>query len=325
MKEKTKIDRTDLERIKDRELKYSQLCRELKMSTKTGGAKSNQLADLDMYCRLERLLSPTRYAVREIYDVELVQALNGNSKYQAVFEAAMYQALLANGTQQLYVSNMELLELFKEVNENFRLACNKDAMAEMGETYAHFADMGQIAYKILKRWTQRRLKVMEIRGVIIVRRGYRLYSETPDGYILTTNVIADSDKEKLCQEIYNQVVREVMPKGWGGEWVGLTTWLKFERRIKELTAYHTHGQYTDLKSIYIISPPQEQFIRERLDELYSATPELQVINNESCRKILETTQLDKFTTVERKRLVDISVKQNPKLKLRQLLNKEDEN
>lgn len=319
MKEKPKIDKADLERIKDKELKYNQLCRELKLPIKTGGAKNNQLADLDMYCRLERLASPTRYAVREIYNVELIQALNGNSKYQAVFEAAMYQALLANGAQQLYLSNMELLELFKEVNENFRLACNKDAMAELGEPYVHFADMGQIAYKILKRWTQRRLKVMETRGVIIVRRGYRLYSETADGYILTTNVTADSDQEKLCQEIYNQAVREIMPNEWSGEWVGLTVWLKFEKRIKELTAYRTNKQYTDLKSVYIISPPKEQFIRERLQDLYSAMPELQAINNESCRKILETTQLDKFTTNERKRLVDIGIKQSPQIRLNQLI------
>lgn len=76
----------------------------------------------------------------------------------------------------------------------------------------------------------------------------------------------------------------------------------------------------------VIAPaPREQYLRERLKDLYAETPELKLINNESCRKILETTQLDKYTTIERKRLVDISIKQAPKLKLKQLLNKEDEN
>ena len=324
-RKKQEINQADLIKIQGRELKYNQLCKALNMPIKNGYAKTAQLADLEMYCQLERLSSPTRFAVREVYDGDLLEALNGHNKYQALFEAALYQALINNHAEQLYLSNMEMLEMFEEVNENFRLACNKEAMSELGEDYIHFADMGQTAYKILKRWTQRRLKAMEARGIIITRRGYRLYAETPEGYIITTNVQPDSELEQTCQEIYNRAIREIMPLGWAGEWVGLQVWLKFESKIKKLTAERFDEHYIDLKPITIISPPREQYLSERLKDLYTETPELKLINHESCRKILETTQLDKHTTIERKRLVDISIKQSPRLKLKQLLNKEDEN
>lgn len=324
-RKKQEINQADLVKIQGRELKYNQLCKALNMPIKNGYAKTTQLADLEMYCQLERLSSPTRFAVKEVYDGDLLEALNGHNKYQALFEAALYQALINNHAEQLCLSNMEMLEMFEEVNENFRLACNKEAMSELGEDYIHFADMGQTAYKILKRWTQRRLKAMETRGIIITRRGYRLYSETPEGYIITTNVQPDSELEQTCQEIYNRAVREIMPQGWAGEWVGLQVWFKFESKIKKLTAERFDEHYIDLKPITIISPPREQYLREQLKDLYTETPELKLINNESCRKILETTQLDKYTTLERKRLVDISIKQSPRLKLKQLLNKEDEN
>lgn len=322
-RKKQEINQADLVKIQGRELKYNQLCKALNMPIKNGYAKTTQLADLEMYCQLERLSSPTRFAVKEVYDGDLLEALNGHNKYQALFEAALYQALINNHAEQLCLSNMEMLEMFEEVNENFRLACNKEAMSELGEDYIHFADMGQTAYKILKRWTQRRLKAMETRGIIITRRGYRLYSETPEGYIITTNVQPDSELEQTCQEIYNRAVREIMPQGWAGEWVGLQVWFKFESKIKKLTAERFDEHYIDLKPITIISPPREQYLREQLKDLYTETPELKLINNESCRKILETTQLDKYSESERKRLVNISIKQEPEIKLKKLLNKKE--
>ena len=57
--------------------------------------------------------------------------------------------------------------------------------------------------------------------------------------------------------------------------------------------------------------------------MYADMPELALINNESCRKILETTQLDKYSESERKRLVNISIKQEPEIKLKKLLNKKE--
>lgn len=294
----------------------------LDIPTKVGNAKIAQIDDLDMYCQLERLQGPTRFIVKEVYDNALLAELNGNNKYQALFEAMMYKTLIANGDSPLYLSNMETLELFEEVNENFKIACNKDAMAQLGEDYANFADMGQVAYKILKQWTKRRLEIMELRGIVTTARGFRLYSRVNE-YILTTNVAIDSELEKVCQEIYHRAVVEVMPMGWHGEWVGADKWRKFESKIKELVEEEFDGEFYDLKPITIIFPPRKQYLVEVLDKMYSETPELVAINNESCRKILETTQLDKYTENERKNLVDISIKQRPEIKLKKLLNKKE--
>lgn len=294
----------------------------LDVPIKVGNAKIAQIDDLDMYCLLERLDSPTRYVVKEVYDSTLLSELNGNNKYQALFEAMMYKTLIANGDSPLYLSNMETLELFEEVNENFKVACNRDAMAQLGEAYANFADMGQVAYKILKQWTKRRLEIMELRGIITTARGFRLYSEVND-YIITTNISIDSELEKICQEIYHRAVVEIMPEGWHGEWVGAERWRRFEDKIKELVREQFDGDFYDLKPITIIFPPRKQYLIEVLDKMYTDMPELALINNESCRKILETTQLDKYSESERKRLVNISIKQEPEIKLKKLLNKKE--
>lgn len=308
--------------IQGKELKYKQLCQALGVPIKSSNAKTAQLNDLDMYCRLERLYAPTRYIVQEVYDETLLSALNGNNKYQAIFEAALYRELIANGDSPLYLSNMEMLELFEEVNENFRIACNKEMMLQLGDDYACFADMGQVAYKILKQWTKRRIEIMETRGIISTARGYRLYADV-DGYIIINNVPIDSEEEKICQEIYHRAVVEIMPPDWHGEWVGLDKWQKFEERIKQLVINKFNGEFYDMKPITIIYPPRKQYLIEVLNKLYSDRPELAAINNESCRKILETTQLDKYSDVDRKRLVNISIKQSPELKLKNMINKKE--
>lgn len=308
--------------IQGQELKYNKLCQALDVPIKVGNAKISQIDDLGMYCRLEQLSSPTRYVVQEVYDGALLAELNGNNKYQALFESALYRALIENGDSPLYLSNMETLELFEEVNENFKIACNRDVMAQLGEDYANFADMGQVAYKILKQWTRRRLEIMELRGIITTARGFRLYSES-NGYIITTNVAIDSELERVCQEIYHRAVVEMMPIGWHGEWVGADRWRKFESKIKELVREQFDEDFYDLKPITIIFPPRKQYLIEVLDKMYADMPELALINNESCRKILETTQLDKYSESERKRLVNISIKQEPEIKLKKLLNKKE--
>ena len=114
-----------------------------------------------------------------------------------------------------------------------------------------------------------------------------------------------------------------MPPDWHGEWVGLDKWQKFEERIKQLVINKFNGEFYDMKPITIIYPPRKQYLIEVLNKLYSDRPELAAINNESCRKILETTQLDKYSDVDRKRLVNISIKQSPELKLKNMINKKE--
>ena len=134
-----------LKEIKGEELKYSQLCKKLNLKIKTGNAKVSQLNDLQMYCQLNKLDGPTRYMVEEVYDdvVLGLGILNKNNKYQLLFEAAIYQAFLNNNGEPLWVSNMEMLRLFQEVNENFSYACNSEVMRKLGEEFAYMAEMSQ--------------------------------------------------------------------------------------------------------------------------------------------------------------------------------------
>ena len=61
---------------------------------------------------------------------------------------------------------MELLSLFHEVNENFSYSCNTGYMNLLGSNYRTLNEMSQIVYKILKRWTSRRMEQMEKRMII---------------------------------------------------------------------------------------------------------------------------------------------------------------
>lgn len=306
-----------LKMIIGQELKYKELCSKLNLKYKGGEAKSHQLDQLNLYCELEVLSKPTKYIVKKVYDnaVNIFEQLHGNNKYQDLFEGAMYQALLNNNCKPLYMSNMEMLSLFNEVNENFSYCCNEYYMGLLGGSYLTLNEMSQIAYKILREWTKRRMRQMEARKVILTRQGFRLYSKINQAYIIY-NVDIDSEKEKMCQEIYDRAAKEVLPEDWHGEWVQAWRWEKFEERIKELVYEYSHGDYCDLKPITIISPPREEYLIEILNKIYNKIPELQEINKEAVNKIFNTTQLNKFSGEDRVMLIDISIKENPQVLLK---------
>lgn len=306
-----------LREIQGQELKYNKLCQALDLPCKYGNSKAHQLNEIALYCELEILDKPTRYVVHKVYDnaVALLGQIHGNNKFQDLFEGAMYQALLNNDGKPLYISNMEMLKLFNEVNENFSYSCNEYYMNLLGGEYLTLHEMSQIVYKILREWTRRRMTQMEARRVIITRKGFRLYSHINHSYVIT-NVEADSEKERICQEIYDRAAKDTLPEDWKGEWVQAWRWELFEERIKELVEEYFDGDYYDLKPITIIYPPREQYLKEVLDRVYGKIPELKDINEEARQKIFTTTQLDKYTGSNRNMLVDISIKENPDISLK---------
>lgn len=311
--------------ILGKELKYKDLCAELDIPYKNGASKRRQLEDLSLYCDLEVLDNPTRYVVNKVYDGAIIAQINGNNKFQDLFEGAMYQALLNNNGEPLHISNMEMLRLFNEVNENFSYACNKSYMSLLGGDYLTLNEMSQITYKILRQWTKRRMEQMEARRVIITRKGFRLYRKWEDAYIIQ-DVLTDSETEQICQMIYDRAAKETLPEDWHGEWVQSYRWENFEKRIAELTEEFFDGEYINLKPITIISPPKEDYLREILGDIYNKIPELQEINQEARNKIFSTSQLDKYTGADRKMLVDISIKENPSISLKNKIkqrNRED--
>ena len=310
-----------LNEIVGEELKYKQLCEKLNLNYKSSDSKIHQLETLGLYCDLEVLPNPTRYIVHQVYNGAILNHIHKNNKFQDLFEGAMYQTLISNGGRPLYMSNMELLSLFNEVNENFSYSCNESYMKLLGGEYITLNEMSQITYKILREWTKRRMKQMEARKVILTRQGFRLYSNY-DGMYIIHNVDIDSETEKICQEIYDKAAKETLPENWSGEWVAAWRWENFEEKIKELVEEYFQGAYVDLKPITIIFPPREEYLIETLNKIYNKIPELRAINEEAKNKIFNTSQLDKYTGLDRNRFVEISIQEHPTISLRkQIKNK----
>lgn len=333
-----------LKTIEGQELKYKQLCDSLGIPVKAGNAKESQLKDLLVYCDLVKLEKPTRYLVKEVYseEIKILGELDGHNKFQLMFEAALFQAFLDNGGKPLYLSKMDMLKLFKEVNDNFSFAMNQTQMNMLGEEYEYMPKMGEILYRVLTQWTERRIKSMATRKTVMYSEGFRLYKKKIVGqreYTITLDVPKESQTEKICQEIYNQAVEDILPEDWGkyndnellpdleenkkqGKyWVPNYTWMAFEKRIKELVEQRFNYQYDNLKLVKVLSPPTIPKIRERLQELCNQLQATTHINEEVCRKALTISSLDYSTNKERKKFIELNIAMNPSISFKEELDK----
>ena len=321
----------ELKRIQGKEIKYNQLCKELGIAPKKGNSKIAQFNKLTMYCKLEILEKPKRYVIKEVYDqeIEVLGEINKN-KYQILFEAAVCQAFLDNKCEPLYLSNMDTLKLFQEVNENFSYACNKEFMTTIGDEYDYMPEVGIVIYRILKQWTRRRLETMKNRRNIDIVDAYRLYRKIKGDkyeYIEKHDVKYDSELHKICQEIYSSAIEEIMPKNWGDvdkggkAWVSDYAWGLFQNRVRELVKERIKEGYYDLRPIIRISCSTEDWVTKKLASLCVALNALTEINEESCRKALKTAtkQLDDVTQGQRKKFIEINMQPNPEISFKQML------
>lgn len=322
---------TKLKSIEGQELKYKKLCEALSLPVKTSNSKKSQLKNLQIYCQLIEIDSPKRYLVKKVYDeeLEMLGLAKGGNKYQLMFEAAVYQAFLKNSGKPLYLSNMDAIKLFKEVNDNFTYACNSEDMKIMGTEYEYMPEVAKIVYRILRQWTMRRIDSMNTRHTALKETGYRLYKEKEyKGRKYTTyiNVPKDSELSKQCQAIYSRAIDEIMPEGWGTQndglednedkqksgkyWVPEYLWRQFETTIEQLVQKEFNGNYTTLKPIMILKPPTSEYVKEKLEDMCQKLQSLTHINEEACQKALTTTQLDHISNDKRKLFVEINM--NPK-------------
>ena len=331
---KIKIEIEKLKAIKGEELKYNQLCKRLDLPIRYGNSKKSQLNNLRIYCNLKALSSPTRYIITEVYEEGLaflgIDTIHGNNKFQLLFEAALYREFIKNKGKSLYLSDMDLLKLFNEINDNFSYTCNLKNMIKMGKEYTYMTPMGHTVYKILRQWTRRRLEGMEKRKIILSREGFRLYkkitNEKGNEITLIKNVDIDSKEEKICQEIYIQSYEKIMPEDWNSEdkgkyWVPEWRWISFENKIKELVEERFNGEYNDLKCIKIISPPSLNWLKDKLEKINEqiACLETNNINLEVQKKIMSTSQLDNNTNLERKKFIEMNIKKEPPVLFKEAL------
>lgn len=326
-----------LKAIIGQELKYHQLCEALDIPRLGTRQKTSQLKQLQMYCEFEILSKPTRYVVKEVYEKEVkaFEKINGNNKYQMMFDAVVYQTFLENDGQPIYVSTLDMLKLFAEVNENFVYTCSAENMAKLGEDFIYLTEMGQIAKKMLSQWTNNRLKNMAIRNFIVKEKAYRLYTEHKGQYgkfKIGHDFSTDSEVGKKCMAIMAQAIEEIVPNKYIQKatnekeedkmlWMPLPIYNSLQTRIAQLTQDKFEGEYCDLKEISVLRPPDGQWIYKKLNEIYNQLPALQEINKEACKKILTSasSSLDKFTGAERKRFIEVNIKSNPKISLKREL------
>lgn len=332
-----------LKSIVGQELKYHQLCEALDIPRLGTRQKVNQLKQLQMYCEFEILSKPTRYVVNEVYEKEIkaFDKINGNNKYQMMFDAVVYQTFLENNGQPIYVSTTDMLRLFAEVNENFVYTCSAENMAKLGEDFIYFTEMGQIAKKMLGQWTKDRLDNMAVRSFIVKEKAYRLYTQHKGQYgtfRVRHDISTDSELGKQCMAIMAQAIEEIVPEKYIQKatesnknnddknkvlWMPLPIYNSLHTRVAQLVQERFNGVYCDLKEISVLKPPEGQWIHRKLTEIYKEIPALHDINTEACRKILASTSesLDKFTGAERKKFIEVNIKQNPEILLKKELEK----
>ena len=324
----------NLKKIIGKELKYKSLCESIGIPVKGGDAKKSQIKDLQTYCSLSLLERPTRFVVEDVYDeaFEVINGISGNNKFQAIFDAALYHALIENHGEPLYVSGLELIRLFQEVNDNFGVTLNIHNLKKIGDEYIYMNSMSDIVYRVLKQWTEHKLNSMNSRGVIRLSTGYRLYKKMHghkgDFYVKydvpqsTKNNVNELDQ--LCMAIYNKTHEKCFPflqesyiqrkldkKEKVNYFIPEYKLKLFNDELDKAITEATDGEYCKMKRVKVITPPQESWLQEKLAQIYKEYPDLNEITNEVHNKVLTIKQLDDFTGNERKLYAKMNIDRNP--------------
>lgn len=321
-----------LKQLEGHELKYKELIEYLGLPYVSGNSKLKQLSDLLLYCDYEILEKPTRYYIKEVY--ETIYNLTSN-ELQRIFDAILFQALLNNNGYPLYLSSMDILNIFKEINSNFAFTFSKNNLIKINEDYSYMNDMSEIVYSILLRWTNRRIESMAKRQFIRITEGYRLTKiiKNKDDfniYIRYNVPLSTSEKiselDQLCNKIYQETYEAMFPQLSyktlkqirGAEEIKRKKFLsienlqQFNTELNKQIAIATNNEYQRMKKVKVIFPPDNEWLKDKLTFLYSkAAPNFNLINEEACNKILSTIQLDKFTGLQRKEYIQFNIMPNP--------------
>lgn len=297
-----------LKTIIGEELKYKDLCSKLNIEYKRGNAKNAQLKNIELYCDLQVLSSPTRYKVNEVYDKELVK-FNSNTKLQEEIEDVIIQLLQLNNFNVLYITKNQLLVSLYLVNENYIVLKNPKLRRSLEKvTNTDYYDLYLSADKsgdILMKWVDRALDRMEKRGLILYRRGYCLHKEVNIGDCIvrtkyevpSTNPNEDGVSiEQRIHGCYRQALESLGLGGFNG-YVPIHLKNNFNEKFNILVKEEFNGEYDGAYKTKIIIPADPKRVKSFSDVKTK-------LNEEAQRKIRETAQLDCLTGTERKKLLD---------------------
>ena len=311
-----------LERIKDKELKYKQLCQELNIEYKRGNAKTAQLKTIALYCDLKTIQSPTRFIVNEVYDNKML-VYNGNTKLQEEIESVIVDLLKLNDFNIMYMTNTQLLMSLYMVNNNYKVLkipkLRKALERATGEDYYGLYLSANKSGEILIKWVDRALERMAKRKLISYHRGFCLFKEChTEEYSFFQKyevpVSSPHDQAPTMEQRVNGCYNQALESFNLGESGYIPAELKFafNEKFNYLIKEEFNGEYSGAYKVKIIIPSDPKRVK-RFNNIMTE------INQESQKKIKETKQLDYLTGVQRKRLLDEIISFNPSVKYKELI------
>lgn len=328
-----------LKSIQGQPLSYSKLCRALGMENKGSSvsSKKSQLSKLSDLCNIKILRNPTRYIITEVYDedmLDIIKFLNA-PRQQILFNIALHKQIISNGSGLLFCSNTQLLKLLGEVNENFSYTFNSDNPLALGDEYFYMQAMSKTVYNILMQWTRR--KICNMGFAIIATPAFRLYTDTytPQGTVVQyVNVSFGSSLYSRCQRVMDIAINEIItdPKYLildektnqriGLAWMPEGMWYALEAKVNHLVRDEFQNEgFTRLNNITAFSSASGDIIQKRLDQSMEMIKDITEINETAQKKIMATTQLDKFTDEERERYIEYNINPKPPKLFREELKK----
>lgn len=331
MKSKTEINIDSLRTLIGQKTGYPQLCNILNLEKKGGDAKKSQLKEIQAYCEMSRT-EDKKYLITEVYDddiIEFVDFLN-LPRQQLLFNIALYKQILANGEKLLFCSNTQLLKLLGEVNDNFAYTFNESNLLKLSDDndeddLVYMASMTKTVYNILLRWTKRKINNMGF--AVVATPAFRLYKDVYTDYgkvIKFDNVAFGTPLFSRCQRVMNQAVKETIddPKYInrdeqtgeiiGFKWMPEGLWLQLEETINKLTKTEFAKEgYTRLNVITAFSPASGDTIQKKMENACQRVKELDDINLSAQKKIMETTQLSRFTEGQRQQYIEYNISSKP--------------
>lgn len=290
--------------------KYKDLCNAIGIEQKNGNSKESQLKDLALICDYEILQHPTRYRIDKIFNTNELP-INANNKYQLPAEYLVSKALANNNYQDLYCTNTQLLMLLSVVNPNYAIIKDPKKRKKLGKAYEDMYFYVVQTGTILKKWIDRILHRMQLRGIIMYRHGFCAVKDC-NGSIHIENVPMQSQIEKdlmlcwhetmvalgLLHMKNNFIPREMRP----------IFYKEFNRRIETKLGSPYIGAYR----VNIITG------EKRSIQKYIQDAE-QTMNLASQNKIAATTELNDMTGNQRQSLINEIIKMPPEINYKELL------
>lgn len=326
-----KINYSDLFILHDKtaiSLSLKDICKLLNKEIPKGTcSRQSFINQLKQFCEIEEKKSngkATEYIIKQIYSKPLVSTIHKNNKFQEYIEQAVLTKALESPNKQLFLSNIEILYLTSLVNSNFKIICNW-SLAKQLEEKAWLHGEAFTIYSILHRWVKERLVQMHSRHIIELQRGYRVYktfiNEKGQEITIKQNVDKGSDLEKKCQEIFASAIKDTVgvPNNWKGEWLPYKVYVELKRQLSIYTKTmfaKEKDKWDNVRTVNVIVPVQnESLLKDSLKQVEK------ILNDESKRKIKETSQLNHLTGFERAIAINELIDINTHVDYKSLLGK----